>query len=158
MSNGLQHEIKQTKPFDSPRQEAFIQMARTTAVLTHAWEQALRIQGITLTQYNVLRILRGAGEEGLCRHEVGARLVTQVPDVSRLLDRMMRGGLVTRTRGVADRRMVKARITERGLAILHHLDVPSHTIIENQLAHLSDAEIQQLIQLLEAARAPHSAS
>ncbi len=156
MSSRLQSEIKQGKPFSSLRQQVLLQMARTTAILTHAWEQALRVHGITLTQYNVLRILRGAGPEGLCRHEVSSRLITQVPDVSRLLDRMMKAGLVTRTRDAGDRRLVNACITPQGLAILDHLDEPSYTVADSQLAHMSDADLRILIELLEAARCPES--
>ena len=152
MQSRLQSEIKQATPFRSLRQEAFLQMARTTAVLTHAWEQSLRRHGVTLTQYNVLRILRGAGSPGLCRHEVASRLVTQVPDVSRLLDRMMRAGLVTRTRNITDRRLVTACITPAGLHLLEQLDVPSYGISDEQLAHMSDQEVETLIELLEVAR------
>ncbi len=152
MSSRLQSEIKQTRPFGSLRQEVLLQMARTTAILTHAWEQALRIHGITVTQYNVLRILRGAGARGLCRHEVASRLITQVPDVSRLLDRMMRAGLVTRTRDVEDRRLVNACITPQGLTILSALDAPSQSIADEQLAHVPDEELRTLIRLLESVR------
>ncbi len=157
MCSRLQVELKQSKPFSSLRQEAFLQMARTTAMLTHGWEHALRGHGITLTQYNVLRILRGAGERGLCRHEVSSRLVTQVPDVSRLLDRMMRGGLVTRARDKEDRRMVNACITDKGLSLLQELHLPSKVLVDDQLAHLTDAQVQLLIELLEAARIPAGA-
>jgi DNA-binding MarR family transcriptional regulator len=153
MASRLQSEIKQSKPFASLRQEALLSMARTTAVLTHAWEQSLRKHDITLTQYNVLRILRGAGPNGLCRHEVASRLVTQVPDVSRLLDRMMRAGVLTRTRDTTDRRMVKACITEEGLQILSQLDAPSYAVADKQLAHMSEDDLHKLIQLLETARA-----
>ncbi len=158
MASRLQVEIKQSRPFTSLRLELLPQLARTAAVLTHAWEQHFRSCGITLTQFNVLRILRGAGEGGLCRHEVASRLVTPVPDVSRLLDRMVRAGLVTRTRGVADRRMVKACITRQGLAILGELDQSAPALAEEQLAHLSDDQIRTLIALLETVRYPHAAS
>ncbi len=154
MATRLQDEIKQTKPFQSLRHEVILQVARTAAVLSHAGDQALRGYGITLTQYNVLRILRGAGEGGLCRHEVAARLVTQVPDVSRLLDRMLAAGLITRTRVAADRRMVNACITEDGLAILDALDAPMLGMLDRQLSHLSDAELETLARLLEAVRTP----
>lgn len=152
MTSRLRSEIKQAKPFGSLREEVFLQLARTTAQLTHAWEQALRRHGITLTQYNVLRILRGSGDAGLARQEVSSRLVTQVPDVSRLLDRMMRAGLVMRARDEGDRRVVKATITDKGLAILRELDAPSIAIVDEKLAHMTDADLFTLIRLLEAAR------
>src|SRR4051794_8759267 len=98
MARGLQSELKQTKPFRSLEEEAPLNIARTAAVLEHALAQALKPYDITPTQYNVLRILRGAGRDGLCRNEVGERLVTRVPDVTRLLDRMEEQGLLARER------------------------------------------------------------
>ena len=154
MASRLQDELQQTKAFGSLRQEAILQMARSAAVLLREWEQYIRDYGITSTQYNVLRILRGAGEAGLSRQQIGQRMITQVPDVSRLLDRMAAAGLVARARTGADRRMVHACITEKGLAILKDLDVPSTTLPDRQLAHLSDAQVQALIELLEAVRLP----
>ncbi|HEY0786075.1 MAG TPA: hypothetical protein VGD62_09400, partial [Acidobacteriaceae bacterium] len=80
MSTQLQRELKQSKPFSSLRHEVLLALARTSALLMHAFEQALKVHGITPTQYNVLRILRGAGPTGLCRYEIGDRLITPVPD------------------------------------------------------------------------------
>ena len=154
MTSRLQHELKQTRPFSNPRLELVVQLARTNALLVHQWEQHLRPHGITLTQFNVLRILRGAGESGLCRHEVADRLVTPMPDASRLLDRMVRAGLVTRTRNATDRRMVKTCITARGLAILQELDGSSLSVADRQFAHLSSEDVGQLIRLLEKVRYP----
>jgi DNA-binding MarR family transcriptional regulator len=155
MSSRLQDELQQSKAFGSLRQEAILQMARSSAVLSHAWEQQLRCFGVTGTQYNVLRILRGAGQTGLSRHEVGCRMVTQVPDVSRLLDRMTAAGLVTRARGAEDRRKVNATVTPKGLALLEQLDAPSLRVPEEQLGHMPDEAVRHLIALLEEARAPH---
>ena len=154
MPSRLQYELQQTKPFPDSRQELMVQLSRTTAVLTHGWEQHLRPHGITLTQFNVLRILRGAGEGGLCRHQVAARLVTPVPDVTRLLDRMVRDGLVTRSRGDSDRRVVKTCITAAGLEVLRDLDVSALTISREKLGHLSDEDVDLLNRLLEAVRYP----
>lgn len=152
MSSRLQDELRQSKSFGSLRQEAVLQIARSSAVLVHAWEQYIRPYGITPTQYNVLRILRGAGDPGLSRHQVGLRLITQVPDVSRLLDRMMLAGLVIRTRGAEDRRTVNACITAKGLQILGELDGPSCAVPDTQLAGLTDDQVRTLIDLLEAVR------
>ncbi len=157
MPSRLQDELQQTKAFGSLRQEAILQMARSSAVFSHSWEQYLRGFGITGTQYNVLRILRGAGDAGLSRHAVSCRMVTRVPDVSRLLDRMTAGGLVTRARGTDDRRKVNTAITPKGLSILAELDVPSLRVPDEQLGHMSDEHIRRLIELLEEARAPHIA-
>ncbi|WP_396626647.1 MarR family winged helix-turn-helix transcriptional regulator [Luteitalea sp.] len=122
MQTDLQAELKQTRPFRSPVEELFVGLQRTAAVLEHAFETALKPSGTTSTQYNVLRILRGAGDQGLCRTEVGARMVRRVPDVTRLLDRMEEAGYIARTRGGDDRRYVTTRITPAGLQILAELD------------------------------------
>src|SRR5262245_35279455 len=106
MASDLQVELKQTKPFRSVRQEAYLSIQRTAALLEHAFEAGLKPHGITATQYNVLRILRGAEPEGLCRNEIGERLVRKVPDVTRLLDRLEEARLIARNRGGADRRFV----------------------------------------------------
>jgi DNA-binding MarR family transcriptional regulator len=152
MASQLQRELKQRKPFASLRQEVMLSVARTSALLTHSFEHALKAHGITLTQYNVLRILRGAGPDGLCRYEIGERLITPVPDVSRLLDRMTAAGLLTRERALADRRLVVACITPRGLELLEALDGPSQEIIDAQMQHMSDEQLVTLRDLLELAR------
>lgn len=149
---GLQAELKQGKPFRSLEEEAHLNIARTAAVLEHALSQALKPFDITPTQYNVLRILRGAGAEGLCRNEVGGRLVTRVPDVTRLLDRMEETGLLARERGTSDRRYVTARISPQGLAILERLDGEICRIHRRQLGHLDKQQLRELIELLTAVR------
>jgi len=148
----LQEELKQRKPFQSLEEEAFLNIARTHALLEHALAQALKPFDITPTQYNVLRILRGAGAEGLCRNEVGERLVRRVPDVTRLLDRMEEMGLVGRVRGDEDRRYVTARITRQGLALLERLDQEICRIHRSQLGHLDRKLLRSLIDLLTAIR------
>ena len=157
MTSRLQQEIKQTKPFASLEMEVLLSLARTAALLQHSMEHALKEHGITLTQYNVLRILRGAGEAGLCRHEIACRLITPVPDVSRLLDRMVRAALVTRSRSKSDRRLVASCITDGGLRLLDRLDAPSRELTLYQLEHMSREDLQQLLRLLEVARKTGSA-
>lgn len=152
MTTRLRDEIRQTKPFVSLEQEAQLSIERTAAVLGHATAEALKPYGITPTQYNVLRILRGAGPAGLCRNEVRDRLVTQVPDVTRLLDRMEETGLVERIRDTADRRMVNTHITRAGLNVLEELDAPIAEIHRRHLGHMSRRDLQQLIELLALAR------
>src|SRR5258705_11549196 len=98
----LQAELKQHRPFKSLKEEAHLSIQRTAALLEHAFESALKPHRITGTQYNVLRILRGAEPDGLCRNEIGTRLVRQVPDVTRLLDRLEEAKLIARTRGRED--------------------------------------------------------
>ena len=118
MCPDLKVEIGQTAPFTSLEQEVFLNLLRTSAVLEHKAADALKPYGLTLTQYNVLRILRGAGPAGLCRHEVLARMLTPVPDATRLLDRLEGCGLVSRTRSTEDRRLVASSLTDRGRELL----------------------------------------
>ena len=152
MANKLRDEIRQARPFRSIREEAHLSIVRTAAVLAHGFAESLKEFGITATQYNVLRILRGAGEHGLCRHEVRDRLVAQVPDVTRLLDRMEEAGHVARERDETDRRLVATRITPRGLRLLDELEKPVAAIHQRQLGHMTDAQLRSLIDLLEVAR------
>src|SRR3954469_3766569 len=151
MASDLRNEIKQTKPFVSLEAEAHLNIERTAAVLGHAFAERLKPFGITSTQYNVLRILRGAGATGLCRNEIRDRLVAQVPDVTRLLDRMEDAGLVERERGETDRRLVPTRSTRQGLQLLKRLDAPVLDVHRRHLGHLSAAQLRSLIDLLAAA-------
>lgn len=153
MASGLGAELKQTKPFESLEVEAALSIARTAAVFEHQAAQALKPYHLTLSQYNVLRILRGAGAEGLCRNEVGSRLVTQVPDVTRLLDRMEDTGLISRQRGSEDRRYVTTRITRKGLDLVGKLDQPINDLHQAQLGHVSKKTLRALVDALAEVRA-----
>jgi DNA-binding MarR family transcriptional regulator len=152
MSNRLRDEIKQTRPFSSPEQEAFLSLGRTWAVLEHAMAEALKPHGITPTQYNVLRILRGAGEAGLCRSEIIERMIARVPDATRLLDRMEAVALVERQRSAEDRRFVTTRITAAGLRLLAELDAAIVELHRRQFAALDEEGLRTLIDLLALAR------
>lgn len=152
MSEGLRQEIRQAAPFGGPEQEVFLNLVRTAAVLEHAVEEGLKRWGLTFTQYNALRILRGAGPNGLCRNEVRDRLIRPVPDTTRLLDRLVEAGLVERSREGEDRRFVTARITKQGLARLRQLDGPMAEMHRVHLGHLPAADLRRLADLLEAAR------
>lgn len=152
MAKGLQAEIKQSKPFPSPMAEAFLSILRTAAVLDHHLAEVLRPFGITATQYNVLRVLRGAGQKGLCGREVAERLVSKVPDVSRLLDRTEELGLIKRERDPEDRRHVTARITEKGLAVLEQATPELEAIQHRRFSHLDPESLQRLIAALEDVR------
>ncbi|MEP6494063.1 MAG: MarR family transcriptional regulator [bacterium] len=152
MPASLKHEIKQKKPFASLEEEAMLSIRRTSAVLEHRFAEALKPYGITGTQYNVLRILRGAGTEGLCRNEVRDRLVAQVPDVTRLLDRLEESGHIQRERSTSDRRLVSTLITAKGLQLLKALDGPVDAINKEQLGHLSAKQLSTLTELLALAR------
>ncbi len=148
----LRDELKMTKPFKSVEEEALLSIARTAALIEHAGAEAFKPFNLTITQYNVLRILRGAGNEGLCRNEVGERLVTKVPDVTRLLDRMEAAGLIVRERGGKDRRFVATRITEKGLKLLEKIDRELPAIHGRQLGHVSQKRLRELISILEEVR------
>jgi DNA-binding MarR family transcriptional regulator len=152
MQSTLQQELRQTRPFSSLAQEALLSLERTAAVLGHALEKELKPYGVTPTQYNVLRILRGAGPAGLCRHEIGDRLVTPMPDVTRLLDRMQDAGWIRRERSTEDRRLVRTTITDEALALLARLDEPMKTMDRALIGHLTEDELRVLIDLLGKAR------
>lgn len=153
MMTNLRAEIRQSQPFASLEQEAHLGLLRTAAALDHAMAEALKPYGITPTQYNVLRILRGAGEQGLCRNEVRERMVARVPDATRLLDRMEAAGLTQRARDSRDRRFVTTRITEAGLRLLAELDAPVLELHRAHFGHLDAEELRALIGLLERVRA-----
>lgn len=154
MESGLRNELKQARPFATVEEEAYLNVARTAALLDHQMSQALKPYGITPTQYNVLRILRGAEPEGLCRNEVGERLVRAVPDVTRLLDRMEKMKLIARQRSDTDRRSVRTRISRKGLELAAGLDEKVCAIHEAQLGHVNRTDLRTLIDLLTATRNP----
>ena len=152
MTSKLQDEIKQSKPFESLQAEVYLNLARTTDVLTRGAEEIMKLAGLSHTQYNVLRILRGAGQQGLCCREVGERMVTRDSDITRLLDRMEHRGLVARSRDSRDRRVITVRISEAGLKILKDLEGPLSVYHRKLLNHMSEEDLRKLIQLLELAR------
>ena len=152
MTPALREELRQTRPFQSLEQEAHLNVMRTAAVLMDRFELVLKPAGITSQQFNVLRILRGAEPDGLCRNELRDRMLSRMPDMTRLLDRMEEAGLVTRERGDRDRRLVRTNITPRGLEILASLD--QQVVAEHQqaLGHLTEEQLRTLIALLTLAR------
>jgi DNA-binding MarR family transcriptional regulator len=152
MTPSLQAELRQRKPFASLEQEATISIARTAALLEHAMSEAVKPHGITPTQYNALRILRGAEPEGLCRNEVRDRLIARVPDATRLLERLEEMDLVVRAREGDDRRFVRARITPQGLDLLRALDHVVEQLHRRQLGHLGERKLRALVDLLADAR------
>lgn len=130
----------------------FVSLMRTADALARGAEALLRPYGLSGTQYNILRILRGAGEKGLACREVGGRLISRDPDITRLLDRMESRGLIVRARETQDRRVVKTRITPEGLRLLSELDEPVHELHRRQLRHLPAVQLRQLSSLLDRAR------
>lgn len=152
MPSRLQTEIKQTKPFAHRSSEALLSVMRTAALLEHRVNEVLRPYGITELQYNVLRILRGAGPDGLCGREISERLVSMVPDVSRLLDRMESMKLLRRERDAADRRHVTARITSSGLRVLEEATPKLEAFERERFAHLDTERLQHIIDGLADVR------
>ncbi|MEZ4455671.1 MAG: MarR family winged helix-turn-helix transcriptional regulator [Gemmatimonadales bacterium] len=148
----LQSELRQRKPFDSAEEEVFVGLQRTASLAEYAFADLLKDYGITPTQYNVLRILRGAGAEGLCRNELRDRLVNRVPDATRLLERMADLGLVSRDRDGPDRRFVTTRLTRKGLDLVNQLDGPVRRSHRKRLGHLGPDQLAELTRLLDAVR------
>jgi len=158
MVGRLGQEVAKREPFACPQQEAHLNLVRTTDLLQRRIDSAIFAPaGLSDTQYNVLRILRGAGESGLRCGEIGARLVARDPDITRLLDRLIARGLVRRTRDADDRRVVRAFITQEGLDLIAPLDAPLLAEHRTLLGGLDGEELTALIWLLERIRA-HLAS
>lgn len=152
MNGDLQTQIKQHHPFRSPAEEAFLNVLRTASAMVGGLVDVLRPYALSQPQYNVLRILRGAGPDGLPSGEVGDRMVARDPDVTRLLDRMEARGLVARARGRPDRRVVVVRLTDEGRRLVDALDAPVQALHARQLGHLSDDDLRALSALLARAR------
>jgi DNA-binding MarR family transcriptional regulator len=152
MARHLREEIQQQKSFDSLEQEAALNVLRTADVLLQRLAAVLKPFKLSHSQYNVLRILRGAGPEGLACREIGERMITRDPDITRLLDRLEARGLLTRTRDQRDRRVITARITSEGRSLVDALDQPIAEIDRQPLQHLGEQRLRTLIQLLELAR------
>lgn len=151
MPDELQKELRQTKPFASREEEIYLTILRTAEVLSWGVIDTLKRADLTPTQYNALRILRGAGAEGASCREVGERMVTKESDVTRLLNRLEARRLITRERG-QDRRFLVVRITDKGLRLLSELDEPVTECHRRQLGHMGDTQFNSLSKLLRAAR------
>jgi DNA-binding MarR family transcriptional regulator len=130
----------------------FVALLQAADTLAQEAEQLLKAAGLTGAQYNVLRILRGAEPQGLACHAIGDRMISHDPDMTRLLDRLEKRGLITRARQTDDRRVVKARITPQALSLLKTLDQPVHDLHKRQFRHMSAARLKILSDLLEEVR------
>jgi DNA-binding MarR family transcriptional regulator len=148
-----------------PEQEAFLAVMRTADALMGDLAELLKPHGISPTQYNALRILRGAGAgcregghaadpaaRGIACREIGDRMITRDPDMTRLLDRLEHGGLIVRERDRKDRRMISTRITDAGLELLRTLDQPVLDLHHKQLGHLGEKRLNDLLETLEGVR------
>jgi MarR family transcriptional regulator, organic hydroperoxide resistance regulator len=145
-------ELQQTKPFLHVEEEAFLNIHRTSDLLMQQLLVLLKPYGLSPTQYNVLRILRGAGETGVTCKDVGSRMLTRDPDITRLLDRLEKRNLVTRNRAKEDRRFVAIQITTEGLDILKQLDEPIVQLQMDVFKAMDEGQVKQLVDLLESVR------
>lgn len=148
----LLEQIKQSKPFASKEQEVLLNLQRTAQALSSASAELLKPYELTAVQYNVLRILRGAGVVGLKCNEISERLVTKDSDITRLLDRLESRSLIKRERAANDRRAVLVQITDEGSKLLAELDEPVVRASRQQLGHLEPEQLETLNNLLVAAR------
>ena len=152
MNQPLQDEKAPAVFFVNPKEELWLNLSRTAAAVGHEMEQRLRPFGISSTQYNVLRILRSTGSKGLPQCDIRERLVAQVPDVPRILERMEKAGWIARMRGETDRRMQLTVLTEHGRQLVEALDQPMGGWMEELFERLSPTELDRLNDLLTSAR------
>jgi DNA-binding MarR family transcriptional regulator len=152
MVGRLRATIRQPKPFRSLEAEAFLNIEHTADALMRGLAEVLKVSDLSATQYNVLRILRGAGPGGLACSEIAERMVTRDPDITRLLDRLQRRGLIARARDRKDRRVVTTTITPEGIELVGRLDKPVGQLHAKQLSHLGGRSLARLVALLERAR------
>jgi DNA-binding MarR family transcriptional regulator len=148
----LKREIAQERPFASREEEALLNLLRTSDFFEREVQRRTREWGVTSTQYNVLRILRGAEPEGLTCTSIGERMITAEPDITRLLSRLKALKLIRQRRDKRDRRVVWTQIAETGLELLRRMDPMILAGPKELLGHMSGAEIEDLIRLLERAR------
>ncbi len=151
----LQDELQQSRPFHSLSQEAVLGLFRTTDIVQRQYAQLLKDYDVTLQQYNVLRILRGAGDKGLPTLVIAERMVEHAPGITRLIDRLEKRGWVERHRPSGDRRQVLCRITPEGLEMLTHTDRPVDALDDRCLEVLDGEELRKLIELLDRVRDAH---
>jgi DNA-binding MarR family transcriptional regulator len=149
---GLKLEILQERAFSSREEEAFLNLMRTSDRLHRSFHLLTRDWGVTSTQYNVLRILRGAHPAGLTCAAIGSRMITAEPDITRLLARLEALKLIRRHRDIEDRRVVWTHITEAGLELLEAMDPVTDRVPRQLLGHMNEADLSELIRLLELAR------
>lgn len=149
----MREELKQTRPFPSPEDELYLSLRLTSRIVDEPWDRHLRkVASISPSQYNILRILRGAGVEGRTMGEISERMINRDPDVTRLADRMVKRGLARRMRDADDRRVVKLFITQAGLDLLAQLDPDVDRYLQDAFGGLGEEKQRQLIELLGEVR------
>ena len=152
MAGKILKELQQSKPFRHIEEEVFLNIQRTADAMLQELLDVLKPAGLSITQYNVLRILRGAGENGLTCKDIGARMITRDPDITRLLDRLERRNLLTRSRAKEDRRFIAIRVTPEGLALLQQLDEPIGQKQVELMRQMSREQLGSAIEILEQLR------
>lgn len=145
----LQRKTRQTKPYENPGAELFLSLFVLSQRLQDASAQILKAADLSAPQYNVLRILRGSGDEGRTCHEIGERMIQRVPDVTRLLDRLEARGLILRQRETADRRVVRVWASKEGLALIAPLDAPLAELHQRHYDILGEKRAQQVLGAIE---------
>ncbi len=149
--NKLQNELKKKRPFDLPEQEAALNLLRTSDLVQNRFLRLFRQFGLTPSQYNVLRILRGEGKSLPCL-EIAERMIQVVPAITGLIDRLEKQKLVQRDRSTEDRRVIFVALTDSGNKILAELDEPVRNLHKELLGHMTGTELKELSRLLEKAR------
>jgi DNA-binding MarR family transcriptional regulator len=148
--------LRDDKSFPKPspllEQDAFMSIQRNADWLMREFEEILSEENLSPAQYNVLRILRTAGPPGMACHEIGERMITRDPDMTRLLDRLEERELLSRSREKHDRRVIRTRISQAGLKLLRDLDDPVRSLHRRQLGHLNEKRLRLLVRLLESVR------
>jgi len=152
LRSAVQEEIQQRRPFSSPAEEAVVALVRTADLMRRALTHVVEPRGITLQQYNVLRILRGAGAGGLPTLEIAQRMIEHAPGITRLLDRLERKRLVVRRRCGRDRRRVLCSIAPAGLALLARMETPIARADESWAGRLRPGEVAELVRMLDMVR------
>jgi DNA-binding MarR family transcriptional regulator len=155
-ASAIQRELRQTKPFRSVAQEATVALLRTASVVNRAAERVIEPAGLSLAQYNALRIIRGAGTGGIATLSIRERMIDEGTTITRLLDKLENAGLIRRERTVPDRRQVMCYVTDAGRALLDDLDPRVNAMDEEAVSALSGEQLEQLIELLDILRASNA--
>ena len=154
--SAIQRELRQTRPFRSVAQEATVALLRTASVVNRAAARVIEPEGISLAQYNALRIIRGAGTGGIPTLSIRDRMIDEGTTITRLLDKLEEAGLLRRERSVPDRRQVMCFVTDKGRAFLDDLDPRVNAMDEEVVSALSSAQLEQFIELLDIIRASNA--
>lgn len=150
--DGLKAELRKRGEWNSAEQEAYVNLLRTQSLLTKRFDRLFREHEISSPQYNILRILRGHEGGGLPSLEIASQMITCVPDITRLLDRLEKANYVARQRSTEDRRVVRVKLTAQGRTFLAKLDGPIHEAEQTSLGHMTNKDLKELSRLLTKAR------